>query len=180
MSRSPTSDQASYMTLSVQENRPLITNLNTRNLITIRKAQNQDAERIAVLCQQLDYQASAQVVLTRLQQMQQDQQHVIYIYVADLGSEPVVGWAHAHICDLVIMPPQALLLGLVVDQSHRGCGIGRRLMQQIEQWASERKCDAVLVRSNVKRQQAHTFYQKIGYTNTKQSKVFSKVLSQTT
>jgi GNAT superfamily N-acetyltransferase len=165
------------MTLSGKENRPLITNVNNSNLITIRKAQNQDAERMAVLCQQLDYQASPQAVLTRLQQMQQDQQHVIY--VADLASEQVVGWAHAHVCHLVMMPPQALLLGLVVDQEYRGCGIGRCLMQQVEQWASERKCDAVLVRSNVKRQQAHTFYQKIGYTNTKQSKVFSKVLSQT-
>ncbi|MBW4551454.1 MAG: GNAT family N-acetyltransferase [Aphanocapsa sp. GSE-SYN-MK-11-07L] len=164
------------MTLSGKENRPLIANVNPRNPITIRKAQNQDAERIAVLCQQLDYQASPQAVLTRLQHMQQDEQHVIY--VADLGSERVVGWVHAHVCDSVVMPPQALLLGLVVDQKYRGSGIGRRLMQQVEQWASERKCDAVLVRSNVKRQEAHSFYQKIGYANTKQSKVFSKVLSQ--
>ncbi len=153
----------------------MITNVNTRNPITIRKAQNQDAERIAVLCQQLDYQASPQDVLTRLQQMQQDQQHVIY--VADLGSEQVVGWAHAHVCDSVVMPPQALLLGLVVDQAFRGCGIGRRLMQQLEQWAWTERCDAVLVRSNIKRKEAHLFYQKIGYVNTKQSKVFSKSLS---
>lgn len=49
-------------------------------------------------------------------------------------------------------------------------------MQQIEQWASLAGCDSVLLRSNIKRQEAHLFYEKIGYTNIKQSLTFHKKL----
>jgi len=49
-------------------------------------------------------------------------------------------------------------------------------MQYIEEWATLVGCEGVILRSNIKRQEAHLFYEKIGYTNIKQSITFYKKL----
>ncbi len=49
-------------------------------------------------------------------------------------------------------------------------------MEQAERWAKEKGCQAVYVRSNVVREGAHAFYERIGYVNIKLSKVFRKAL----
>lgn len=141
--------------------------------ITVRIAQPEDAGSIATLCGQLGYPTSPEAVAQRCQRMQANNQHIVYVALANAN---VVGWVHGHLCDLVITAPQILILGLVVDKHHRGYGIGRLLMQYIEQWAEERGCDTILVRSNVIRTDAHLFYQRVGYENIKQSKVFAKRL----
>ncbi|BAY34437.1 GCN5-related N-acetyltransferase [Nostoc carneum NIES-2107] len=89
----------------------------------------------------------------------------------------MVGWAHAHTSDLLIIPTQALLFGLVVDADYRYAGIGRTLMQYIEEWAGLFGCEGIIVRSNIKRTEAHIFYQKIGYINTKQQMTFYKKIA---
>jgi GNAT superfamily N-acetyltransferase len=144
-------------------------------IITIRIAQSSDAERIAELCHQLGYPTASEAVRQRSQTIQANPQHVFYVALVD---EEVVGWVHGHLCDLVITPPQIIVLGLVVDEHHRGCGIGRLLLQHIEQWAEEKGCDTILVRSNIVRTEAHLFYQRIGYKTIKQSKVFAKYLNE--
>ncbi len=80
---------------------------------------------------------------------------------------------------LVLTDLPAEIGGLIVAQSDRGSGIGRRLMQYAQQWADEQGCRSVLVRSNIVRQEAHKFYEKIGYSNIKTSLVFHKILSTT-
>jgi N-acetylglutamate synthase-like GNAT family acetyltransferase len=97
--------------------------------ITIRIAQSRDAENIAKLCHQLGYPTSSEAVQQRCQTIQANNCHIIYVAIAN---EEVVGWVHGHLCDLVITPPQIIILGLVVDAQHRGCGIGRLLLQHIE------------------------------------------------
>lgn len=140
----------------------------------IQKSEIKDAQRIAILGEQLGYSLTTQQVKQRLAKIQSNDAHIVY--VATLGNEYVIGWAHAYICDLIIMPTQAILLGLVVDEKYRHNRIGYSLMQQIEQWASLAGCEGILLRSNIKRQEAHLFYEKIGYTNIKQSLTFSKKL----
>lgn len=140
--------------------------------INIRLAEGKDAERIAVLCDLLGYSATPQQIKQRVEQIQDQKTHVVY--VATGANDYVVGWAHAHTCDLIIIPNQALLFGLVVDEDYRHAGIGRKLMQYIEQWAALVGCEGIIVRSNIKRTEAHIFYERIGYTNTKQSMTFYK------
>ena len=72
--------------------------------------------------------------------------------------------------------PQAEIGGLVVDEDHRCCGVGRLLMQQAEQWAREKGCSEVYLRSNVVREGAHAFYEGIGYSSAKTSMAFRKAL----
>jgi GNAT superfamily N-acetyltransferase len=146
---------------------------NDSNQATIRLASSGDAERIAVLCQQLGYPASQEDVQRRLSQIRQDEQHAVY--AAELSGH-LIGWVHIYVCQLVVADPQAEIGGLVVDEGYRHCGIGRLLMQQAEQWACEKGCWAVYLRSNVVRKDAHAFYEEIGYSNVKISMAFRKVL----
>lgn len=142
--------------------------------MTIRQAEIKDSERISILCEQLGYSTTKEQIEERLSKIQNNNSHIIY--VATLENEYVISWAHAHISDLIIIPNQALLFGLVVDKNYRNSGIGRLLMQHIEEWATLGSCEGVILRSNIKRQEAHLFYEKIGYTNIKQSVTFYKKL----
>ncbi|MDZ7959217.1 MAG: GNAT family N-acetyltransferase [Aulosira sp. DedQUE10] len=143
--------------------------------IIIRLAEGKDAARIAVLCEQLGYSAMAQQIEQRLVRIQDKKSHVVY--VATLANDYIIGWAHAHTCDLIIIPNQTLLFGLVVDEDYRHAGIGRTLMQYIEEWAALVGCEGIILRSNIKRTEAHIFYEKIGYTNTKQQMTFYKKIA---
>jgi GNAT superfamily N-acetyltransferase len=140
--------------------------------VKIKRAEIKDAERIVTLGEQLGYSLTIKQVKQRFEKIQNNDAHIIY--VASLSNDHVVGWAHAYICDLLIMPTQAMLLGLVVDQDYHHQGIGRYLMQQIEAWAALAGCEEVMLHSNIKRKEAHLFYEKIGYTNIKQSLAFQK------
>ncbi|MDZ8025765.1 MAG: GNAT family N-acetyltransferase [Nostoc sp. DedQUE11] len=142
--------------------------------VKIRESQIQDAEQIAILCDQLNYSATKTQIEQRLIQIQNNNSHIVY--VATVVNDYVIGWVHAQIYDLLVMPKQAMILGLVVEKDYRNHGIGRFLMQQIEQWASLLGCDGVRLNSNIKRKEAHLFYEKIGYTNLKQSVTFTKKL----
>ncbi|MCW5314595.1 GNAT family N-acetyltransferase [Nostoc sp. KVJ3] len=140
----------------------------------IKQAEIKDAERIAILAKQLGYSVMNQQVEQRLARIQNDDAHIVYVVTGE--NDYVIGWAHAYICDSLLISTPALLLGLVVDKDYRSNGIGRILMQQIENWASLAGSEGVLVRSNIKRKEAHLFYEKIGYTNIKQSLTFHKQL----
>ncbi len=100
------------------------------------------------------------------------------VYVAELSGQ-VVGWVHVYVSRLVVTDLQAEIGGLVVDVGYRRYGAGRLLMQGAEQWAREKGCEVVYLRSNVARQDAHAFYEKIGYSNFKTSLAFRKVLPVT-
>ncbi|MCP6758952.1 MAG: GNAT family N-acetyltransferase [Fischerella sp. CENA71] len=152
----------------------MTTELTTHPQVKIRLAENKDTKRIASLCEQLGYFATPQQMQERLAQILQNETHVVY--VATLSNDYVIGWGHAHACDLIVNPKQAILFGLVVDEDYRHSGIGRILMQYIEQWAAIAGSQGILIRSNIKRKEAHRFYEKIGYINIKQSLTFYKEL----
>ncbi|MEB3215220.1 MAG: GNAT family N-acetyltransferase [Nostocales cyanobacterium 94392] len=140
----------------------------------IRSACLEDAERISTLCEQLGYSASDEDIKHRLHLLQQDDSHIIYVAIYN---NFVVGWVHAHKYHLIMISPQVLIVGLVVDTNYRLHGIGRLLMLQIEDWAIMNNCPKISLRSNIIRKDAHKFYEKIGYTNTKHSLEFCKNLT---
>lgn len=55
---------------------------------------------------------------------------------------------------------------LVVDEYHRRQGIGTALMQHAENSAKEINCDFVRLASGINKQEAHRFYEAIGYKKT--------------
>ena len=83
---------------------------------------------------------------------------------------------HVFVCHLLESDPYAEIGGLVVDERHRGSGIGQRLLEQAETWGRAKACASIRLRSNIIRKEAHEFYLQRGYTITKTQHAFAKNL----
>jgi GNAT superfamily N-acetyltransferase len=64
-----------------------------------------------------------------------------------------------------------------MPEVHRGQGIGRLLLEAGEKWATGQGYSDFTVRSNIKRTDAHAFYEKNGYGIIKTSHVFGKEMA---
>jgi GNAT superfamily N-acetyltransferase len=142
--------------------------------LTIREAALADAVRIAALAGQLTYPSTPEDVARRLRELPRDGSHIVL--VAEDGAGRVVGWAHTYALHFVGSDLRAEVAGLVVDESCRNAGVGKALMVRIEDWAREKGLAAVTLRSNVIREPAHKFYEKLGYTRIKTQHAFRKML----
>jgi GNAT superfamily N-acetyltransferase len=127
----------------------------------VRLASQQDAERLAALGDQLGYPYTWAEMQQRLDEILRDERHAVF--VAQLPDGLVVGWVHVSIRPMLLSERHIEVEGLIVDVNYRRCGIGRRLMQQVERWAEEQGCRWVYLCSNVVRQEAHLFYHRLGY-----------------
>jgi GNAT superfamily N-acetyltransferase len=139
----------------------------------IREAQPQDFPRIAELAGQLGYPSSPQEIAERLGGMKRSNEHAVF--VAQLAGE-VAGWLGVYVCRMVEADARAEISGLVVDEKFRSQGIGPLLLARAEEWAREKGCRAIGLRSNVIRDRAHSFYERHGYKHTKTQKSFRKGL----
>lgn len=146
----------------------------TEHRVVIRLATIEDAPRLAPLSGQLGYPSTANQVAARLSPILADPEHVIFVAEQDGGQ--ISGWADVFIMRTIGADARAEIAGLVVDESCRSQGIGRLLMARIEEWAREKGCAAVSLRSNVIRERAHIFYERLGYQLIKTQKSFRKPL----
>jgi N-acetylglutamate synthase-like GNAT family acetyltransferase len=142
--------------------------------LTIRDAALADADSIADLSTQLGYPSTTEQALARLRTLPQDGTHAVY--VAENEQHAVVGWVHVYEHLPVCHDRVAEVAGLVVDANCRGTGVGKRLMEAAENWARAKKLTTVVLRSNVIREPAHKFYEKLGYTRIKTQHAFRKVM----
>ena len=129
---------------------------------------------MAVLSLQLGYPATPVEVRERLALILGDDRHALYVPEETDGE--VVGFVHVYVTPLVEVEAQAEIGGLVVDEAHRERSVGRLLMEEAERWAREKGCSALVVRSNVVREGAHSFYRGLGYAPMKTQLVFRKAL----
>jgi GNAT superfamily N-acetyltransferase len=140
--------------------------------IRIRPARAQDAAILADLSSQLGYSVSAVEIADRVKALSGP---TTALLVADNGR--VIGWISLQVKISLQSGRFTEITGLVVDERHRGRGVGALLLTRAEDWAREQGCSEVWLRSNVKRSDAHVFYEQRGYTLTKTSFTFSKQLS---
>jgi GNAT superfamily N-acetyltransferase len=131
--------------------------------LTIRDAQAADAERIAVLLAQLGYPAQPSAVAARLERLAIVGDRVV---VADLDGS-AVGLAHLQVAPAIERDRPAAKIGaLVVDEGHRGEGVGRALVQAAEEEARSRGCELLFLTTAERRDDAHAFYERVGLQQT--------------
>ena len=144
----------------------------TENAVTIRRARQADAERIAELSGQLGYPTTRNEMAKRLRVALRQNNGVCF--VAETEESGVVGWVHASVTPLLEVERRAEVNGLVVDERARSQGAGWRLLLAAEEWARKKRCKGMSVRSNVLRERAHGFYERHGYEHYKTQKAFRK------
>jgi GNAT superfamily N-acetyltransferase len=139
----------------------------------IRRAVREDAPRLAQLASDLGYTINSDSVGAAIDRLQSDEGA---IFVAD-ASEHLTGWIHIYRSHVIQTEPFAEVGGLVVDPLSRGDGVGRRLLEAAERWASANDLTVVRVRSNIVRSNAHRFYERRGYEVEKTSYTFVRSLN---
>jgi len=141
--------------------------------LRIRTAVLEDSAQIAELSVVLGYPVSASTMHERLKRLLSRSEELIL--VAELASS-IVGWVHGSEQELLESGRRCEILGLVVDPLHRGKGIARQLVTQLETWAASRGLDHIAVRSNVLRVESHPFYERLGYVRSKTQHAYLKQL----
>lgn len=87
------------------------------------------------------------------------------IFVAEDDGK-LIGFATFSIRDVVRYPrPIAELDELFVVESYRKKGIGKKLMDKIEEKAREQECYRLFIESHYDHKTAHSFYERLGFTN---------------
>jgi len=52
---------------------------------------------------------------------------------------------------------------LIIDKNYRQKGIGKKLMQKAMEYAKQCNCYKVIIQSGIEREDAHKFYEKLGF-----------------
>jgi len=131
--------------------------------LTIRDAAAADAPAIALLLGQLGYPTGPSAVEERLERLRIVGDRIV---VADVDGR-AVGLAHLQVAPaLELDRPAAKIGALVVDNAHRGRGIGRALVEAMEDEARTRGCGLLFLTTSERRDDAHAFYERVGLEKT--------------
>ncbi len=141
--------------------------------VTVRVASVGDAEAIAGLSDQLGYPADDDMLRKRLSALLGSTLDSVYVAEAN-GA--VVGWIHVFASVRLESVAMAEIGGLIVDEPHRGKGVGERLVKEAEGWAQRLGLSRIRVRTRATRTEAHRFYAREGYRRTKLQHVLDKAL----
>jgi GNAT superfamily N-acetyltransferase len=88
-----------------------------------------------------------------------------YIFVAEDAGK-IIGFVTFSIRDVVRYPrPIAELDELFISEEYRKHGLGKQFMEKIEELAREKNCYRMYIESRYDFKGAHSFYEKLGYTN---------------
>lgn len=140
--------------------------------LTIRRMSEVDAEAVAQLLGELGYPSGADAVRGRLRAIDPADFVVVAVSAADV----VIGFIHGRISRTLEAEARVLIVALVVSSQARGAGVGRRLIAEFERWAATTDAEAIVVRSNTARGEAHDFYPAAGYEKVKTQAVYLKRL----
>jgi GNAT superfamily N-acetyltransferase len=147
-----------------------------RHEFVFREARVSDSTELAALTTELGYPSTAADLQRRLPPLLGSPGHLILVAVD--ASDRAVAWLHVAVRRHLESDPYVEIEGIVVASSHRGAGLGARLIERAEDWAFAQGVRVVRVRSNVIRDRAHRFYARAGYSLVKTSHVFLKQLVQ--
>jgi len=137
----------------------------------IRPGTIHDSEGIAQLSGQLGYPSTKEQTQKRIKEIVDSPQQCVFVEVVN---GKVVAWVQGFYAPRVESEGFVEIAGLVVDEAHRGKGIGKKLIADVIEWSAQFNCETIRVRTNMIRKETHVFYTKAGFVEVKEQKVFSK------
>lgn len=143
--------------------------------VAVRQMRPEDAGAVARLITQLGY-PSTEDEIRRRYDLIKDRWDARLLIAQHAGTS-IVGWVHVQALYLLETDARAEIFGLVVAETARGTGVGRRLMEAAEEWALLRGLSVMGLRSNYLRTEAQGFYEHLGYKVIKTQNAFRKNLT---
>lgn len=132
--------------------------------ISLRLATNADLPALTKLTAELGYPEPEEAIRHRFETVSSQPDHTII--VAEIEGE-VVGLMSFHVLDLLYGSGRlGRITAIVVTETMRGKGIGKLLVEKAEALAQEAKCNVIELTTNVKRVEAHKFYESLGFEAT--------------
>ena len=135
-----------------------------------------DTQEIAEICKAaLGYDVDVENVKKQIEKLTNDKNQHIIIGYEDETTRKIIGFIHAQMYESFYSDLGLNILGLAVNPDFQGRGIGRKLMNELEDYAVDNNISFIRLNSAMKREEAHKFYEHIGYTCDKVQKRFIKV-----
>ena len=141
-----------------------------------REINTADAPEVAEICKSaLGYDINVESVKRQIAKLTNDKKQHIIIGYEDENTSKIIGFVHAQMYESFYSDLGLNILGLAVNLDFQGRGIGKKLMKSLEQYAVENSISFIRLNSALKREEAHKFYEHIGYTCDKVQKRFIKL-----
>jgi len=142
--------------------------------IMIRECHIQDAQNIYTLNKnEMGYDYALEETRNKLENLLKSSHDKIFVATID---SQVVGYVHAHDYDVIYMDHLKNIMGIAVDHNYQKRGIGKKLLNAVEQWAKEDHAKGVRLVSGETRVGAHEFYKHCGYISKKKQMHFIKLI----
>ena len=122
----------------------------------------------------LGYDFSPEETASQLAKLSQDSHHFLLGY-EDEASHTLLGYVHAEVYESLYSKAGFNILALAVSPQAQGRGIGKSLLQGLDQEAKRRGYEFIRLNSADHRLGAHAFYEKVGYTCDKVQKRFIRI-----
>lgn len=122
----------------------------------------------------LGYSFSTEETASQLARLSQDSHHFLLGYEDDASHE-LLGYVHAEVYESLYSKAGFNILALAVLPQAQGQGIGKSLLQGLEEEAKRRGYEFIRLNSADHRLDAHAFYEKVGYTCDKVQKRFIRI-----
>jgi len=132
----------------------------------IREAESKDANVLEDLYKTLAPNSkNIKVLPERIEQILSDSNNFLFVY-DDHGV--IAGTIFVTICldPMYQFRPYAVVENVIVDKTLRGTGIGKKLLQHVENQCISQGCTKIMLLSSANRIEAHEFFTKNGYSGT--------------
>ena len=141
----------------------------------LRDLKAADVEAICEINKEaLGYSFSTEETASQLARLSQDSHHFLLGYEDDASHE-LLGYVHAEVYESLYSKAGFNILALAVLPQAQGQGIGKSLLQGLEEEAKRRGYEFIRLNSADHRLDAHAFYEKVGYTCDKVQKRFIRI-----
>jgi GNAT superfamily N-acetyltransferase len=129
--------------------------------VNVRWATSADAASVAGLLAALGYPNAQRGLEKRIASHADSQTAAVFVAVC---SDEIIGLASFQLIPLFHADGfLGRITSFVVSDSHRRRGVGRLLVSAIEEFADKNGCERIEVTSGDRRDDAHSFYQHLGY-----------------
>jgi len=136
----------------------------SHNDLTVRDARLNDAVELAALACELGYKTTGVEMATRLKTILKDVRYKTF--VAEIGEKLCGMIGTVSHSSYLHNDLSGRIIALVVSNRMRKRGVGRELVAAAEKDFRRRKIMLVTLTTRIEREEAHRFYEKLGYART--------------